>query len=1157
MTQPEPGADRSISIHHDAIGSAIVSGDGNKVFIYHYHLSKEELVQVEPDLSSPQPSPQFGANPYRGLNAFQVEDAAVYFGREAQVDRLWTRLRDLYEKRYQDPPSIRLLPILGASGSGKSSLARAGLLPELARRPLPGLQQTRVVVMTPGANPLQSLAVVLARIVTQDVSPVEKAAEFERVLKTKTEQGKQDGLQRIANALPAIDVSPLVVLVDQFEEIYSLCKDADERATFIGNLIDAAGTAEGRVSVVLTLRSDFLGEVQQHPQLDQIVGSDQSVIVPAMTVDELRRAIAEPAKQAGHPLDEATLDLLIEQTKGREGALPLLQFALTRIWEGMVAGVAPAETLTQIGGVGGALAGEAQRIYDRLSASEQVIARRIFLGVVQLGEGTRDTRRRVAVDSLLSYKDDPEQVKRVLAQMAAPGVRLLTLAASSTGEDSAEVAHEALFDHWQLLNQWLDESRDDLRFQRRLEEAAQYWQHNNRPDGSLWRPPNLDLLRTYHQRCGDDMTPLQVAFWQASQRAERRRKQFQKLGIGGLAAGFLVTTGLTIFSLFQLQRAERSRLEQYNATGEALAPNDVLASMVNHIAAMGLAQSQFVQFPNWDAESRISYSVVSKSLEQIPEQQVWRHEDGVSSVAITPDGQTIVSGGYDGTVRLWNRDGTPLNQSLTGHEDIVGSVAIAADGQTIVSGGYDGTVRLWNRDGTPLNQPLTGHEGGVRSVAITPDGQTIVSGGEDGTVRLWNRDGTPLNQPLSGHEGPVNSVAIAADGQTIVSAGSEGTVRLWNHEGTPLHQPLTGHQGQVDSVAIAADGQTIVSGGYDGTVRLWNRDGTLLNQPLIGHELAVLAVAITPDGQTIVSGGEDGTVRLWNRDGIPLNQPLTGHEGTVSSVAITPDGQTIVSGGFDNTVRLWNRDGTPIAQPFTGHESWVSSAAIAADGLTIVSGGGDGTVRLWSRDGTPIAQPFTGHESWVSSVAIAPDGQTIVSGGEDGTVRLWRRDGTPRNQSFTGHEGWVNSVAIAPDGQTIVSGGEDGTVRLWRRDGTSIGQPIRGHEDGVSSVAITPDGQTILSGGRDGVVRLWRRDGTLIGQPIRGHQGWVSSVAIAADGQTIVSGGRDGTVRLWQRDWPGWLHIACQRLRNFPVITEPRTEVAREAQNACQRYVWR
>ncbi len=547
------GDNRSIEIKKDAISSAIISGDGNKVVIYQYQLER----QVEEEKTSH--SEEIGSNPYKGLLAFQSEDGDRYFGREEQIEKLWNLFRTLHENITQPEPPLRLLPILGPSGCGKSSLARAGLIPELARRPLPGKSQARVVVLVPGTHPVKALAMVLARVAENDQTPVRKAQEFEEVLKatnnSSTDTIIYDGLWWIATALPGIAVSPLVVLVDQFEEVYSLCEDTKERQIFIENLIHAAADRAGRVSVIITLRSDFFGETQRHPALNQIIAK-QGAIVPAMSEEELRRAITKPAEIAGHPLDEAVVDLLLKDTQGREGALPLLQFALTRIWEGLKKGVEPIKTLEDIGGVGGALADEAQRIFDNLNDEEKKIARRVFLGLVQLGEGTSDTRRRANVNSLVGYKEHPEYVKRVIERFANPGVRLVTLS-SEQGTETAEVTHEALFANWGQMKEWLDSSRSDIRFQRRLDEAALHWHENDRPKGSLWRSPDLDFLGKYHERASDNMTPLQVQFFQASQQVENARNRNLKLSITGLIVGLVVMTTLAGFSWWQYRQAKQ------------------------------------------------------------------------------------------------------------------------------------------------------------------------------------------------------------------------------------------------------------------------------------------------------------------------------------------------------------------------------------------------------------------------------------------------------------------------------------------------------------------------------------------------------------------------------------------------------------------------
>ena len=512
------------------------------------------------------------------------------------------------------------------------------------------------------------------------------------------------------------------------------------------------------------------------------------------------------------------------------------------------------------------------------------------------------------------------------------------------------------------------------------------------------------------------------------------------------------------------------------------------------------------------------------------------HGDWVSAVAAgaLPDGTpVIISGGRDGTVRVWRTaDGTPVGEPLTGHGDWVSAVAAGAlpDGTpVIISGGGDGTVRVWRTaDGTPVGEPLSGHHGHVTAVAAgaLPDGTpVIISGGGfgDGTVRVWRTaDGTPVGEPLTGHHGlGVNAVAAGAlpDGTpVIISGGHDGTVRVWRTaDGTPVGEPLTGHHGlSVNAVAAGAlpDGTlVIISGGADGTVRVWRTaDGTPVGEPLAGHDGPVWAVAAgaLPDGTpVIISGGHDGTVRVWRTaDGTPVGEPLRAHDGDVNAVAdgALPDGTlVIISGGADGTVRVWRTaDGTPVGEPLAGHDGPVRALADGAlpDGTpVIISGGADGTVRVWrTADGTPVGEPLAGRGNWVYAVAAGalPDGTpVIISGGRDGTVRVWRTaDGTPVGEPLAGHGNWVYAVAAGalPDGTpVIISGGADGAVRVWRTaDGTPVGEPLRGHYgrtvDAVAAGAL-PDGTpVIISGGHDGAVRVWRTaDGTPVGGPLAGH----------------------------------------------------------------------
>ena len=522
-------SNRGISVDRDANGNVFVTGDHNHVVVTIYEAAKEDRTTqstTESDL---------GPNPYLGLLSFHAEDADRFFGRTDEISELLAKLRDLQiQSEKKDGPS-RFLPILGPSGSGKSSLARAGLIPELARNPIGSSRKSSVVVLTPGSHPLESLARVLAKIATNDPAPTQKTREFAAELDLKNSRGEYDGLRRITDDIAAIAESHLYLLVDQFEEVYSLCEDQDERNAFLSCLLHAAGDRGGKSSVIVTFRTDFLGETQSNETLNQLI-CKQGVMVPAMSESQLIEAIAEPAKRSKYTFDQSTIELLVRDAKGRDGALPLLQFALQRIWSGLEKGVDAAQTYTDIGGLGGALAGEAQRIFDKeLNEAEQKIARRVFLGLVQLGEGTRDTRRRAVVENLIPAGQDPDSVEQVLRRFAKFDARLITLSGKQVvdsaieSNQTAEVTHEALFDHWAQLKDWLKDGREDLRYSRRLEETAETWKDQGYPAGSLWsRTPDIDNLRKFYGRCSDDLSELQLKFYRASDEAEIEYRKAQE-----------------------------------------------------------------------------------------------------------------------------------------------------------------------------------------------------------------------------------------------------------------------------------------------------------------------------------------------------------------------------------------------------------------------------------------------------------------------------------------------------------------------------------------------------------------------------------------------------------------------------------------------------
>jgi uncharacterized protein YjbI with pentapeptide repeats len=466
------------------------------------------------------PSVELGQNPYQGLLTFRETDGDRFYGRSLQIEQLWQRFQQLHGDR----STIRILPIYGPSGSGKSSLARAGLIPALGKQPLPGCDHSRVVVLTPGNHPLEALSTVLARIATQDPMPVAKTREFKEELLQPNSQKEFDGLRRIADVFPNISLSPLIVLVDQFEEIYTLCTDAAERHAFVENLLCAASDRAQRVSIILTLRSDFLGATQQHPQLNKLF-STQGFLVPIMQPEELAIAITEPAKRAGYTLDKAIVQWLIEETQDREAALPLLQFALTQIWEGLRNGVDPADTLQQISGVGGALANEAKRLYHSLTSEQQQVARCIFLALVQINEDNKSTRRRAAISELITGDSSEVLVREVIDRFARPGVWILVMSSNEQQVEMLEVAHEALIRNWTELQEWLKEHWVTLRQKRRIEQAAIEWREKKKSKDYLWQGRSLrdakDFLKTHKNNSETELSSLSAEFIHLGVRKQR------------------------------------------------------------------------------------------------------------------------------------------------------------------------------------------------------------------------------------------------------------------------------------------------------------------------------------------------------------------------------------------------------------------------------------------------------------------------------------------------------------------------------------------------------------------------------------------------------------------------------------------------------------
>ena len=546
------------------------------------------------------------------------------------------------------------------------------------------------------------------------------------------------------------------------------------------------------------------------------------------------------------------------------------------------------------------------------------------------------------------------------------------------------------------------------------------------------------------------------------------------------------------------------------------------------------------------------------------------NQDEVSSVSFSPDGKTLAFAGWDGTVKLWDVVTGKEFKTLKGSKSsipVVNSVSFSPDGKTLATASWDGTVKLWDVGTGKEPKTLKWNQGRYTSLSFSPDGKTLAAASWDNTVKLWDVVTGKELKTLNGHQDLVRSVSYAPDGKTLASGSQDGTVKLWDVGTGKELNTLNGHQDVVNSVSFSPDGKTLASGSVDKTVRIWevkalwdNGKEPPISQPLRGQEDEVWAVAFSPpDRKQIASGGKDGTLRLWDGNTGKAIRILQGHTKGVASVAFSPDGKEIVSGSDDKTLRIWDAKTGKAIRTLQGHTGEVWSVAFSPDSKRIVSGSDDKTLRLWdAKTGKAIGNPLQGHRDWVRSVAFSFDGKRIVSGSTDKTLRIWDVETGKAIATLQGHTNAVLSVAFSPpDGKRIVSGSSDNTVRIWDAETGKAIKTLSGHTDGVRSVAFSPDGKRIVSGSYDNTLRLWDAEtGKAIAKPLKGHTERVVSVAFSPDGKRIVSGSYDKTLRIWHISWEYLLPILCNQLQNHPSLNQPTTDVAREAKETCEHFVW-
>lgn len=982
--------------------------------------------------------------PYQGLASFEAVDANRFFGRERLVADLLDRLS-----------AQRFLAVFGASGSGKSSVLRAGLVP--AAESAPWADGDPSVVLTPSADPLVALS-------------------------------------------EAIDgTAPRLLVVDQFEEVFTLCRDERVRARFVELLLAAATDPDRSSRVVLGVRADFFASCARIPALASAMREATAVVGP-LHEDELYAAVTGPAALRGHTVERALLARVQTDIEGQPGALPMLSHALLQTWRHRRSSTLTLKGYLATGGVSGAIARTAEKIYGSFEPGQQATARQVLLRLCALGEGTEDTRRRVRRDELDFYGaatviDDLVAARLVVAH-----------------DDSVEIAHEALIGAWPRLHRWLTEDRDGLRLHRELTEATLRWQSLGCEQGALYRGARLALAKEWllgdSQRAA--LTSAEGAFLDASVQAEatehavgvRRARQLRLLTIS-LAVLLVLVASAAGVAVDQRSEAidgrqqAASRQDAYQA--QSVASTDVARAMRLSLSAFDTAATVEGRGALLSTASRRAYT--SRFLLTEP----------LRDLAFTDDGE-LITAGQDGQIIDWEIGSRRDRQRLTGGHDLdvraVRAVAVSNTG-LIASGGADGQVILWDRATRRIVSRLRAPSGSaVESLDFSPDGSVLAAASTEKRIQLWRvTDGTSLPD-LPGHGGARAEIAFGSDATELVSVSADGIAVLWDVQ-RQVRRAQTPPLGfALYAVDISPDGRQVAIGGEDLDIVLWDLPTNTVRR-LRGHTGYVRTLAFSPDGATLVSGGYDQQAIVWD---VARGKPLTtlaGHTSEINSVAVSPDGRYVAAGSRDRSVLLFDA----VMMPFAGHVDNVTAVAVSRDGSRAASASRDNTVVIWDTATHRKTAAFTRHAARIADIAFSPDGSLLATASDDKTAQIFDTTTGALRVRITGHSDQVTSVSFSPDGTLLATGSTDTTVRVWHTADGTPAAPARKHADWVARAAFSVDGHTLV---------IACRDKTLVVEDLAAgtqrtliHPTLPEDIALSPDGSLVAVGSADGTVMLW------------------------------------------
>jgi WD40 repeat protein/class 3 adenylate cyclase len=1108
------------------------------------------------------------ANPYKGLRPYEEADAADFFGREELTEQLVERLGE-----------TRFLAVIGPSGSGKSSVVRAGLIPALRNGGLRGSESWLIVEMLPGPHPLEELEAALLRVaVNPPASLMEQLGADGRGL-----------IRAVKRVLPA-DGSELVVLIDQFEEVFTLVEDEAERTHFLEGLEAAATDPQARLRIVITLRADFYDRPLLYRGFAELLRSRVEVVVP-LSPEELERTISEPARRVDVRLEQGLVAHMLADVADEPGGLPLLEYALTELFDRREGDVLTVEGYRAIGGVSGALGRRAEELHADLDESGREAARQLVLRLVSLGEGTEDTRRPVARSEIASLEVDQQAMAAVLDAFGAS--RLLSFDRDSrSGAPTVEVAHEALLTAWGRLRGWIDEAREDVRTERRLAVAAAEWEEAGRESSFLAAGSRLEQFQAWRQSGRISTIPEERDFLDASlaerdrhlaeaeaqeareREVERRSIRQLRALVAVLTAAALIAAGLTVFAFDQQGRADRERARAEQEGRIAIARELAAASDANLEADPERSILLALE------AVRRTRSVDGSVLPEV-EQALHRAVEASRIVMTVPglggdvdwsaDGLFVTEGPEEtGLVDIRDAETGEEVRSFKGHDVDINNVAFSADGSMLATTGDDGRLRVWDPQTGRRLRDFGGASDFVVGTGFSRDGSLVAACWlEEDLVRVWDVGTGRLVRAIRAPDAPF-AVSFSPDGRRIAIGGVDTPAGgVFDVHSGRRELSLDGHEGGLNDIDWSPDGRWIATSSADSTARIWDAATGRSEFTLFGQPGSLAHADWSPDSARLVIGGGDGSARVWEiseggaREEFALSSQV--NRSGVWGVAFSPDGERVMTGAQDiGAAQVWDVVDTGDAEwtNLPGLEEGLNDVAFMPDGR-LVTTVRDGSLAIWNHGyskQTLTLHPKEPFDPFYDDIEVSSDGE-LIAAVFAGRVAVW--DAVSGDEAFAVPDGAeVGDLSWSPDGRLLaLARFDEGVAQIVDRSGKEVASLPAEPDFGFSGVEFSPDGRllatTAVPTGRPNPstehVSLWDWEGgtvrttittpilgvafdptgarvavatpnggeiwnTETGERVRtltGGTGVLVDIAYSPDGSLIAAAGVDSTVHLW------------------------------------------